>query len=755
MRPQLKKICLILSLFLLCSITTGGSDRAWAQRAAPVATFTRVSVATGGGEANNESALHDIADSGRYVVFVSAADNLVPADTNEADDIFVHDRATGQTERVSVASSGAQADSYATAPTISADGRFVAFASAAKNLVAGESTVGGAIFLRDRVNRTTTLVSVNSEGEPANGNSFAPAISPDGTYIAFLSGAKNLDPRIVNEFTDQLFLHNRLTGETRLLSVNAADEPGNNRSGNPLGGGVAVSNGGALVAFVSVASNLVTDDTNDKRDIFLYRSATSKLERLSVGVGGQQSNGNAWSVRMSSNGQRILFDAEASNLIANDTNEQTDLFLLDLASHTLTLASPDLNGAPGEGGDGDISADGRYVVYSSNTGRHVANDCNAFMNCIYRYDTQLEQTILLSVNGVGAPAGNHSQGARIAADGSAIAFQSLWDGYVSDDTNEYPDLFVYSSGAEPTPVAAQFVVDVRQAPDGHLILPWASREDLSLPVRLAQSHPTTVTVAVQVTDPAGQSTVHDLLFPPQQMEQPFTIANPQPAEPAIYTVKLLLDEVMTAAAVPSQVGFGIGFLGLSDEEICYMGVWCSLMGTATWHDEPCPGDLFAAFANRDSQVEQRATAPMLETLYATRDRVMRKTPTGRYYTNLYYSHTTELTKIMLNHPTVLWETWDGITNWLPALAALVDDEGATVTVTAAMVDDLETVLALFAEHGSAPLRTAIANEKALLALPTLVGLSMEEAWTEVNQRADYELYLPMVATTGQVPTTGK
>ncbi len=762
---QPKAILIVLSLLsaiILCG--TWRNAAAYTPTEPTDITITRVSVATGGLQANDESFLADISADGRYVVFVSGADNLVVNDTNETNDIFVHDRQRGITERVSVANDGGEADSFSTAPVISADGRFVVFTSGANNLVESDTFSGGDIFLRDRVNGRTTLISVNSAGLQSNGNSYGPAISPDGNYIAFVSTATNLDERITSSVHGQIYLHKRSSGETRLISVNRQDQAGNNLSGNFLGKGIAVSNGGTSVAFVSRASNLVDDDTNEKSDLFLYRVAPNILQRISTGRGGAQSNGNVGVVQMSDNGQQIVFDSDADNLIAGDVNENYDVFVYNVATGSYTLASRTPSDTTGEGADPDISGDGRYVTYASNTGLHVAGDCNAFLNCVYRYDTLHNETTLISINAEGGPAGNHTQEARIAGDGSAILFQSLWDGYVPNDTNEVPDLFVYSEGSAAPVVAAEFAVDVRQAPDGRFILPWGSDADLLLPLRLARSYATTVTVPIRVTDPLGEQTVHQLAIPPGTTESTFVLKNPQATEPLFYQVAIDATgraEQARQSAVPQISGFDIGFwIPLGDED-CYLLSWCLLMSMAGWHTENCfdlrelhsfrladnpladnqlPGNQFSG----DHSVQPMAEATMLETLYTTRDQLMATTVAGRYYTNLYYTHTAELTAILLQQPTVLWETWDGMMAWLPALRALNAGEGVTVTITQAMVDDLETVLTLFTDHGSDALRTTITTEAEALVLDSFVDMTVAQAWEQVNQRPVHESYLPVV-----------
>jgi hypothetical protein len=154
----------------------------------------RVSLNSAGvqGNGNVANAPPAISANGRFVVFAAYASNLVAGDTNSTQDVFVRDRQTGQTERVSVNSSGVQmpAGSYALGAAVSADGRFVAFHATAPNLPGGNAT-GAGIFVRDRLNSTTTRVSVNSNGAPENGNSVWPSMSADGRYVAFESGASD------------------------------------------------------------------------------------------------------------------------------------------------------------------------------------------------------------------------------------------------------------------------------------------------------------------------------------------------------------------------------------------------------------------------------------------------------------------------------------------------------------------------------------------------------------------------------------
>ena len=198
---------------------------------------------------------------GRYVVFVSGATNLIPNDTNNAEDVFVKDRQTGATTRVSVASqTGAQANNGSGAAAISGDGRYVAFYSDASNLVSGDTNGVGDIFVHDRQTGLTTRVSVDSSGHEANGENSDSylAISGDGRYVAFSSEATNLVSGDTNNVRD-IFVHDRQTSQTRRVSVAS-----NGAEANGGSGAVDISDDGRYVAFSSSATNLVAGDTNGK-----------------------------------------------------------------------------------------------------------------------------------------------------------------------------------------------------------------------------------------------------------------------------------------------------------------------------------------------------------------------------------------------------------------------------------------------------------------------------------------------------------
>ena len=204
-----------------------------------------------------------ISADGRFVAFAAWARNLAPGDTNGFGDVFVHDRGTGTTERLSADRTGTEANDTIHQPAISGDGHVVAFVSAATNLVPGDTNGQADVFVHDRPSGTTERVSVNSDGAEGDGSSERPTLSADGRYVAFSSSATNLVPGDTNGQSD-VFVHDRQTRLTERVSVDSAGTEGNGDSR-----GASLSADGRFVAFASDANNLVPWDTNSVTDVFV------------------------------------------------------------------------------------------------------------------------------------------------------------------------------------------------------------------------------------------------------------------------------------------------------------------------------------------------------------------------------------------------------------------------------------------------------------------------------------------------------
>lgn len=323
---------------------------------------TRVSVDSLGVEGNADSEWPSLSADGRYVVFLSAASNLVPGDTNNAQDVFVHDRGTGQTRRVSVDSAGVQgnADSYFD-PRISADGRYVVFASHASNLVAGDDNGQLDVFLHDRESGVTSLVSVDSFGRQGDGYSWLPDISADGRFISFASGASNLVRGDDNGVVD-VFVHDRVTLETARVSVDSEGNGGDGESSYPR-----LSANGRYVAFHSQAANLVANDTNEYFDVFVHDRETSVTSCVSRNGAGAENDGNAELPVISADGRYVAFHSSAGNLLPGDSNGTWDVFLRDRRTGRLSRQSVASRGEQGNNHSfgAEMSSNGRYIAFHS------------------------------------------------------------------------------------------------------------------------------------------------------------------------------------------------------------------------------------------------------------------------------------------------------------------------------------------------------------------------------------------------------
>jgi len=336
-------------------------------------TITRVSVDSSGNQANSSSNKSNLSADGRYVVFDSSANNLIGdgADNNCCDDVFLHDRQTGSTTLISLNSSGGQGNFKSKAPSISSNGRYVAFQSLANNLVDGDTNSQEDIFVHDRQTNTNTIVSVDSSGGQSNYPSLDPAISADGRYVAFTSWASNLVEGDYNGTSD-IFVHDRQTSTTTCASVNSSGVVGVHSSHYP-----AISADGRYIAFMSYATNLVDGDTNNSRDIFVHDLITGVTTRVSVDSNGTQGNTHSNTVDISADGRYVFFSSSASNLVNGDTNGKEDIFVHDRLEGTTIRVSLDSDCSEANGNSiRPVVAEDLWVTFESYATNLVSGDSN-------------------------------------------------------------------------------------------------------------------------------------------------------------------------------------------------------------------------------------------------------------------------------------------------------------------------------------------------------------------------------------------
>ena len=411
----------------------------------------RVSLAGDGTQGNSSSHWPSISADGRHVAFYSSASNLVPGDTNGKTDVFVHDRTTGATQRVSVAGDGTQGISTSWFSSISADGRYVAFLSYASNLVPDDPNNLWNFFVHDRSTGATQRVSEAGDGTQGSPDSIRPFTSADGRYVAFVSYATDLVPGDTNG-TGDVFVHDRSTGLTQRVSVAGDGTQGNADSVCP-----SVSADGRYVAFHSSASNLVPGDTNGTDDVFVHDRSTGATQRASMAGDGTQ--GNAISVRpsISADGRYVAFHSSASNLVPGDTTGTDDVFVHDRSTGLTQRVSVAGDGTQGNANSiwPSISADGRHVAFQSSASNLVPGDTTG-TDDVFVHDRSTGLTQRVSVAGDGTQGNANSIWPSISADGRHVAFQSSASNLVPGDTNGTPDVFVVGliSLAPPTGLGA-------------------------------------------------------------------------------------------------------------------------------------------------------------------------------------------------------------------------------------------------------------------------------------------------------------
>ena len=421
----------------------------------------RISVAPDGTEGNNASSFslrangdyagHYTSDDGNLIVFSSHASNLIPGDTNGVSDIFLRNLSTNQTERISTGINNSQANNNSGYPSITPDGRYIVFQSYASNLVPGDTQMcyywSGAlncpdIFVYDRVNKTTSLVSKSSSGQQSNADNEFPQISNDGRYIAFESTANNLVENDTNKSYD-VFVHDLSTKQTKRVSIASDGTQANDQSHLS-----SISNDGSLIAFGSLATNMVVNDTNNVRDVFVRDQINETTVRVNVADDGSQADSTqyiTWGV-MSSNGRFIFFVTDANNITGKYS--KSCLFVRDLEAKITTLlnitcAAPSSPFTPLQ-----ISSDGQSVLFRSTLNGTDPQDNNS-KDDVYLYNRITDKLTWVSKSFDNLQGNNYSLYGSMSENGQHVVFSSLASNLVQNDLNGSEDVF-YRAIGNPT-----------------------------------------------------------------------------------------------------------------------------------------------------------------------------------------------------------------------------------------------------------------------------------------------------------------
>lgn len=395
---------------------------------------TQADLSSSGAVANSGAHSPAISADGRFVGFVSTSTNLDPRKTtNTVTDVFVRDRIAETTELISVSINGTGGSSDSYAPAISGDGRFVAFTSDARDLVPGDGHYSD-VFVYDRLANVMELVSASYLGGPSSGESGPPAVSSDGRFVAFASTADNL---VGNDsyLRSDVFVRDRATGTTERASLSYAGTAPNNDSSSSER--CALSADGRYVVFDSLASDIVPNDTNNSRDLFVRDRLTGTNERVNLAAsGGEMSTGfSPWSPSISSDGRCVAFVSDAPNLVPGDSNGAADIFLRDRRlgkTERISLSTADVEANSGSGAS-QVSANGRFVVFTSGASNLVVGDVNGSSDVFIR-DRETGTTSRVFPTPVGT-----SVAPSVSFSGRCVAFV----GYADSASIEH--LFVYQA----------------------------------------------------------------------------------------------------------------------------------------------------------------------------------------------------------------------------------------------------------------------------------------------------------------------
>ena len=422
----------------------------------PDRTF-RVSVAPDMSQLDGDSGDTSLSADGQTIGFTSTASRFVDGDANGAvRDVFTFDVATGQRRLISFAAGGANGPS--SSPALSADGTRVAFVSSASNLVPGDGNGAADVFLTDR-DGNVTRVSVAADGGDANGPSSDPDISADGRFVAFESAASNLVAGDTNGAPD-VFMRDLRTGTTTLVSAARGGGPGNGASGAP-----AISAGGGFVSFASTASNLVAGDGNGVGDVFVRDLALGRTERVSVSSRGRQQNAAVAAPfqqisDVSQDGRYVVFDSDATNLVRQDANQHTDVFLRDRRRHTTVLVSASSLNVQGNNDSFSplISSDGRIVAFQSLASNMAPGD--GPREDVFVRDLRERTTSVVGVADDGSARAAELvpqllQRPALSADGRIAAFSSTAPNLVAGDSNRREDVFLRLLDAPQTTLVSK------------------------------------------------------------------------------------------------------------------------------------------------------------------------------------------------------------------------------------------------------------------------------------------------------------
>lgn len=428
-----------LILAAAAALTSPALTRTGAYAASPAGRVILVSASASGEPGNGLSAfgLSTSAD-GRYVAFASMATNLEPSDTDNMVDVYVKDLRTGAVRLASVTADGVKANAFSERPSISADGQRVAFTSAANNLSPDDTDGYFDVFVKDLRTGALILASVTKDGRKAAGGSESAALSADGLAVAFTSRATNLSPDAIDG-ESHVYVKRLDTGALALADGGTIERPDEQTGAN----GPSLSADGRVVAFTTDASGLDPVDTDRRADVYVRDLDSGAVSLASVNPDGVKGDLPSTGASLSGDGTRVAFATSSGNLVPQDTDGSSDVYVKDLTDGSLRLASTDAAGTKADrtADQPSLSLDGRYLAFGSDA-TNLGLDTPILVKQIYRKDLATGELRPASVAGCRGPAGDYlSIEPSIARGGTVVAFISPSTNLAPDGGNRVADVF--------------------------------------------------------------------------------------------------------------------------------------------------------------------------------------------------------------------------------------------------------------------------------------------------------------------------
>lgn len=404
---------------------------------AAIGDLTLVSSSDTAVKGDRESREPQISDDGTTVAFRSKSRNLDPNDIDPVFDIYAKTVATGDIALVSVTKTGAKSNGASEQPTLSADGSMVAFQTKATDLDANDVDTNSDIYVKNLTTGDLTLVSETSGGTKSNGVSDEPDISADGTMVAFRSTATNLDPADTDVVPD-VYEKDLVTGDISLVSVNGAGTKGNAHSGRP-----SLSTDGSIVAFRSQASNLLASDTDSAFDIYVKDMSSGDLRIASADADGSGGNGSSTTPMLSNDGTLVAFRTSATNLVPADTDSIYDIDVKNLTTGAVILASTTSTGTKSNGSsvNPSLSADGSAVAFGTFATDLDTRDTDTYQDAYVKF-LGSGALILASTSPTGTKGNANTLFPWISGDGARVVFRSDANNLLAADTDHRGDVYL-------------------------------------------------------------------------------------------------------------------------------------------------------------------------------------------------------------------------------------------------------------------------------------------------------------------------